>query len=191
MKELHHANQRSVQRRLQFSRFKTLNTSRTPAYQGGRAGPSHLSNHTCTNSFPPIVPRQTPLTPSAAKQPRHNRKHPAIITIATLHLPRPNNGLTTSPALPHPFRYLLHTRCISPNLQSPEPNLVPSITATMSDTFTTKQVAEHKDVEKGLYIIIDEGVYKMDTFVDEHPGGAKILKRVGGKDASKQFWKVC
>lgn len=61
----------------------------------------------------------------------------------------------------------------------------------MSEQFTTKQVAEHNTVEKGLYIIIDKDVYKLDSFVDEHPGGAKILKRVGGKDASKQFWKVC
>ena len=60
----------------------------------------------------------------------------------------------------------------------------------MSEQFTLKQVAEHKEVEKGLYIVIDSNVYKMDTFVDEHPGGSKILKRVGGKDASKQFWKV-
>jgi cytochrome b involved in lipid metabolism len=60
----------------------------------------------------------------------------------------------------------------------------------MSESLTTKQVAEHASVDNGLYIIIDGSVYKMDTFVDEHPGGAKILKRVGGKDASKQFWKV-
>lgn len=60
----------------------------------------------------------------------------------------------------------------------------------MSESFTTKQVAEHNTVDNGLYIIVDSNVYKMDTFVDEHPGGAKILKRVGGKDASKQFWKV-
>lgn len=83
----------------------------------------------------------------------------------------------------------------------------------MSKSFSVKEVAEHNTQDKGLYIIIDGGVYELGGgriaclpkrtrtailmrylragFVDEHPGGAKILKRVGGKDASKQFWKVC
>lgn len=52
-----------------------------------------------------------------------------------------------------------------------------------------KDVAEHNTVDNGLYIIIDSNVYSMASFVDEHPGGSKILKRVGGKDATKQFWK--
>lgn len=60
----------------------------------------------------------------------------------------------------------------------------------MSKQITANEVKEHNTVEKGLYIIIDNDVYEMGGFVDEHPGGAKILKRVGGKDASKQFWKV-
>ena len=60
----------------------------------------------------------------------------------------------------------------------------------MSKEFSQKDVGEHNTVDKGLYIIIDSNVYEMGGFVDEHPGGAKILKRVGGKDASKQFWKV-
>lgn len=62
----------------------------------------------------------------------------------------------------------------------------------MSDKqFTPAEVANHKTAESGLYIIIDNGVYDVTNFVDEHPGGAKILKRVAGKDATKQFWKVC
>ena len=59
----------------------------------------------------------------------------------------------------------------------------------MSKEFTANDVKEAGSVDKGLHIIIDNNVYKMDGFVEEHPGGAKILKRVGGKDASKQFWK--
>lgn len=58
-------------------------------------------------------------------------------------------------------------------------------------TLSPSEVSAHSTPEKGLYIIIDESVYDVTGFVDEHPGGAKILKRVGGKDASKQFWKVC
>lgn len=60
----------------------------------------------------------------------------------------------------------------------------------MSKTFTPAEVANHKTADQGLYIIIDNNVYDVTKFVDEHPGGAKILKRVAGKDASKQFWKV-
>jgi cytochrome b involved in lipid metabolism len=60
----------------------------------------------------------------------------------------------------------------------------------MSKSFTPAEVAAHNNADKGLYIIVDSSVYDVTKFVDEHPGGAKILKRVAGKDASKQFWKV-
>ncbi|PMD25508.1 cytochrome b5 [Hyaloscypha hepaticicola] len=59
----------------------------------------------------------------------------------------------------------------------------------MSKTFSVADVAAHKDAEKGMYIIVDENVYDVTGFIDEHPGGSKILKRVAGKDATKQFWK--
>lgn len=60
----------------------------------------------------------------------------------------------------------------------------------MSKAISPSEVSAHNSVDTGLYIIIDSNVYDMTGFVDEHPGGSKILKRVGGKDASKQFWKV-
>ncbi|KAK2807038.1 hypothetical protein FQN50_005612 [Emmonsiellopsis sp. PD_5] len=59
----------------------------------------------------------------------------------------------------------------------------------MSKTFTPAEVAQHNKEDAGLYIIVDKNVYNVTEFVDEHPGGAKILKRVAGKDATKQFWK--
>ncbi|KAJ5770739.1 uncharacterized protein N7511_002790 [Penicillium nucicola] len=59
----------------------------------------------------------------------------------------------------------------------------------MSQSFTPADVAAHNSADKGLYIIVDNNVYDVTNFIDEHPGGAKILKRVAGKDASKQFWK--
>ncbi|KAF2666955.1 acyl-CoA dehydrogenase NM domain-like protein [Microthyrium microscopicum] len=58
----------------------------------------------------------------------------------------------------------------------------------MSKVFSAEEVAGHNKAES-LYVIVDQDVYDVTTFADEHPGGKKILQRVGGKDASKQFWK--
>lgn len=75
----------------------------------------------------------------------------------------------------------------------------------MSKTFSTSDVASHSK-PNDLFIIVDEDVYDLTNFQDEHPGtfpssqspyskltilpgGKKILTRVAGKDASKQFWK--
>ncbi|KAJ6080176.1 hypothetical protein N7467_009929 [Penicillium canescens] len=58
----------------------------------------------------------------------------------------------------------------------------------MAKTFSKDDVASHSKGDS-LWIVIDEDVYDVSRFQDEHPGGKKILQRVAGKDASKQFWK--
>ncbi|OTB02006.1 hypothetical protein M426DRAFT_323080 [Hypoxylon sp. CI-4A] len=58
----------------------------------------------------------------------------------------------------------------------------------MSKTFSKNDVSSHNKGDS-LWIIVDDDVYDLTKFQDEHPGGKKILTRVAGKDASKQFWK--
>jgi Acyl-CoA dehydrogenase, N-terminal domain/Cytochrome b5-like Heme/Steroid binding domain len=59
----------------------------------------------------------------------------------------------------------------------------------MSLRLSEVEVASHNKPAESLYIIVDDDIYDLTQFQDEHPGGKKILSRVAGKDASKQFWK--
>jgi cytochrome b involved in lipid metabolism len=44
----------------------------------------------------------------------------------------------------------------------------------MSKRFSTADVAAHKTADD-LYIIVDEDVYDLTKFADEHPGGKKSM----------------
>ncbi|KAI8826786.1 putative cytochrome b5 [Fimicolochytrium jonesii] len=53
-------------------------------------------------------------------------------------------------------------------------------------TFTLEQVAEHKS-DSSAWVIVKGKVYDVTSFLDDHPGGKKVLLKNCGKDATKQF----
>lgn len=52
--------------------------------------------------------------------------------------------------------------------------------------FTRKGLAE-RNTKKDAVFVIDNVVYDVTKFLDDHPGGHEVLLNVAGKDASEDF----
>ncbi|CAO3630145.1 unnamed protein product [Cunninghamella blakesleeana] len=59
----------------------------------------------------------------------------------------------------------------------------------MSKFFTYEQVAVH-NTREDFWMIIDNKVYDITPFIDEHPGGEEVLIDEGARDATGPFEDV-
>lgn len=52
---------------------------------------------------------------------------------------------------------------------------------------TVEEVRKHKTLETGIWVVINGMVYDLTEFIMKHPGGAQIIEKYGGTDASIIF----
>ncbi|KAI8951239.1 FMN-dependent dehydrogenase-domain-containing protein [Xylaria longipes] len=59
----------------------------------------------------------------------------------------------------------------------------------MEDKLSAQEIASHRSTSS-CWIVVNGKVYDVTTYLNEHPGGAAILLKQGGTDATNEFRKV-
>ena len=53
--------------------------------------------------------------------------------------------------------------------------------------YTMEEISKHDSRENGVWIVINNLVYDVTEFLDQHPGGAMFLIGVGGEDGTSDY----
>ncbi|GAA5910744.1 uncharacterized protein JCM6883_000299 [Sporobolomyces salmoneus] len=56
-------------------------------------------------------------------------------------------------------------------------------------TYTLKEIEQHKSTDQEVWLVVDQKVYDVTPFLENHPGGKKVLLNAAGTDASEKFWQ--
>ncbi|KAI9646508.1 hypothetical protein NHQ30_004501 [Ciborinia camelliae] len=59
----------------------------------------------------------------------------------------------------------------------------------MPRSIPVKEISEHS-LSSDLWIVVDDTVYDLTDFAPEHPGGASIILKYAGRDASKAYSEI-
>tara|TARA_Y100000389_G_C17232754_1_gene399013 strand:+ start:169 stop:471 length:303 start_codon:yes stop_codon:yes gene_type:complete len=55
-----------------------------------------------------------------------------------------------------------------------------------SSKLTKEDIRKHNTIDD-CWVIINNKIYDVTNFIGDHPGGARALLKVGGKDATEEF----
>ncbi|ESZ93687.1 hypothetical protein SBOR_5927 [Sclerotinia borealis F-4128] len=59
----------------------------------------------------------------------------------------------------------------------------------MSRSISVKEISQH-NLPSNVWIVVDDTVYDVTDFAPEHPGGASIILKYAGRDASKAYSEI-
>jgi cytochrome b involved in lipid metabolism len=56
--------------------------------------------------------------------------------------------------------------------------------------YTWEEIKKHTTRESGVWVVINDHVYDVSSFMLEHPGGDDTLLEVAGRDATADFTEI-